>query len=86
MVLTLTKIDSGLAPSIEARHGIYVSSGMTGNDFSELNRASKPSEEHPINQPEPENKGNQSKSDNQPDSVNQTDTTNQTNQENSSTF
>jgi len=53
MVLMLTKINSGLAPSIEARHSIYVSSvENTEIEFSELNRANK---EHPVKQANPAN-------------------------------
>lgn len=66
MVLMLTKINSGLAPTIGARHGIYVPSIQN----ADLNRAD---EDHPINQPDTEN---------EPNSGNQQNATNQTNQEN----
>ena len=62
----LTKINSGLAPTIGARHGIYVPSIQN----ADLNRAD---EDHPINQPDTEN---------EPNSGNQQNATNQTNQEN----
>ena len=62
----LTKINSGLAPTIGARHGIYVPSIQN----ADLNRAD---EDHPINQPDTEN---------DPNSGNQQNATNQTNREN----